>query len=136
MTRSRTKHRGFATTMALMLVALVGSAILAVTMLSAGDFRRTAAEARDAQLRQLVLAATTDVRERLRAGQDVAGQSFTIELPAVLNDSGARVDVRATRTDSGLRVEIVAHLGDQKLAQDLTITGSGKDISIAVAPSG
>jgi len=110
--------------MALMLVALVGSAILAVTMLSASDFRRTAAEARDAQLQQLVLAAAIDLRARVRAG--MPPENYELPLPADLVSRGAGVSVRIEPTDASRHAIVTARFAGQELVQEIPLDTATK----------
>ncbi len=125
MMRRRAKSRGFATTMALMLVALVGSAILAVTMLSASDFRRTATEARDAQLRQLVLAAALDLRARARAGMPL--ENYELPLPSdMISRDGGGVSIRIESTDAPRRAIVTARFAGQKLIQEIPLDTTPK----------
>ena len=107
-----TRSRGFATTVALMMVAFIAAAIMAVTSLAAADFRRTQDEWRDAQLRQIVVAAAVDARAKMRSG---AGGSYELQLPEELSklDASARVQI------AGRTVLVTASVGGKRYMQNV-----------------
>jgi hypothetical protein len=101
----RSTEGGFASIFAILMIALVGGAILAVTSLLAADARRTANEWRDAQLRQLVTAAAMDLTTRTRAGENLAGQSYALPPPVGL--PGAQVHCEVDRAGHAvIRVQL------------------------------
>jgi hypothetical protein len=94
-------RRGFATTMALALVVLAGMALTALTLRINAAALQTRAAQDDAQLKQLLLAAT----------RAAAANQERIALPAELSDA------RVTIINKGDQSEIEATLGERRMAQ-------------------
>jgi hypothetical protein len=111
------RRRGFATTIALVLVGLVGLTLAAVAMSLTRDARRTGAEATDAQLRQLIVAGSIEAREFVQRGGAKAGDVWKVTLPPELVSDGASAEVRWTQGTSGVEAEVVASIGTRHLTQ-------------------
>lgn len=103
---------GFASIVALMMIALVGGAILGVTILLRTDVNRTQDEARDAQLRQLIIAAAQDLAEKRHAG--TAATEYSLKIPTSLRDVAVRV-----RFDAAGRAIAIARIGAGSFEQSL-----------------
>lgn len=104
---ARPSRPGFASIVALMMIALVGGAILAVTSLLAADLRRTQNEARDTQLRQLVIAGAQQAREQ-------TAQRLRLELPESLQDAEVVVQIEPTG-----QAVVTARLGGRTVMQTI-----------------
>jgi hypothetical protein len=113
-------RRAFATTMALMLIALVGVAMSAMAMRLSTLARQGRAMREDAQLRQLLLAGT-----RVAASSPGDGERV-VELPAALKDAGAKVVVRI----KGREASVEASLGPRRMSQAVTLDQSGKIVRV------
>ena len=116
----RQRRAGFATIVALMLVALVAAAIAAVTSLAAADFRRTSNEWRDAQLRQLILAGTIEARAPVAAGAP-GDSKYQLSLPAELAGLGGQVDVLISPAGAAKQATITARLGAGRMSQSVDV---------------
>jgi hypothetical protein len=109
-------RRGFATIMALTLLALVGVAIAALSVSFAADARRSANAAADAQLRQLLLTGCAAAREQLDHGGKV-----TVPLPNELTSAGAALNVSIDPPNADVRrAHIDAALGRRHAWQIVT----------------
>jgi ABC-type transporter Mla subunit MlaD len=115
--REHRRRRGFATTIALVLVGLVGLTLAAVAMSLTRDARRTGAEATDAQLRQLIVAGSIEARQFVQSGDAKAGDVRKVALPPELTNDGASAEVRWTQGTSGLEAEVIASIGTRHLTQ-------------------
>lgn len=98
--RSRLRRRGFVTTMAIMLMALVGVVVGTLMMRVSTSARQGRAEREQAQVEQLLLAGMDWVRGDAKAEGEMA-------LPPELAAEGAKLKVIRT----GPRVEVEATLG-------------------------
>lgn len=105
---------GFASIVALMMIALVGAAILAATLLLRADVKRTQVEARDAQLRQLIVAAARDVAAKRRGGTWPPASEYSLQVPASLPNAAVRVRVSAAG-----KATVIARIGDSSFEQAL-----------------
>jgi hypothetical protein len=112
----------FATTMALMLIALVGVAMAAATANLATSARQTRAMREEAQLRQLLLAGTEFLRSLPGEGE------YRVTLPPPLKDEGAKLTVRI----KGREVTVEATVGPRHIAQVLTLDAAGKVSAVRV----
>ena len=113
-------RRAFATTMALMLIALVGVAVSGMAMRLSTLARQGRAMREDAQLRELLLAGT-----RVAASSPQEGEHI-VELPAALKDAGAKVAVRIKARDASVE----ASLGPRRMSQVVTLDQSGKIVRV------
>jgi hypothetical protein len=89
---------GFASIVALMMIALVGGAILAVTSLLAADVKRTQTEAREAQLRQLIIAGAQDLAARRRDGEQLLPNRYSLPLPTALTDATVEIHLHVNQS--------------------------------------
>ena len=116
------RSRGFATFVAVMLMGLAAMAILAMASKLSYDARRTRDAGIDAQLRQMLLAATTQAQAKLgEIGAD--GQPWQLTLPAELTDGTVLVVGR--RDAQGIVTEMSATLRGRALQQTIRWTPSG-----------
>jgi type II secretory pathway component PulK len=109
---------GFATIMAVTLLMLVAVALAAMTVSFAADARRTSAAARDAQLRQLLLAGATEVAERARTWPaQVSADRWDMPVPASL---AAAVHLDLAPQDAG-KIEVRVRARFQEHATEQVI---------------
>ena len=118
------RRRGFATTIALVLLGLVGLTLAAIALTLTRDARRTGTEAADAQLRQLIMAGSIEARDVIQKGNAKAGDVRTVTLPPELANDGARVELRWTQNAGGLGTEVKASIGTKQLSQQFGATNS------------
>ena len=114
------KRRAFATTMALMLIALVGVAVAAMSMRLSTEARQGRAMRVEAQLRELLLAGTRVARSSPGEGERVVG------LPAGLKDAGGKLVVRI----KGREARVEASIGAKRVSQVITSDETGKTIRV------
>ena len=114
------KRSAFATTMALMLIALVGVAMSAMAMRLSTLARQGRAIREEGQLRQLLLAGT-----RMAASSPGDGER-AVELPAGLKNAGAKLVVRI----KGREANVEATLGDRRMSHVLTLDQTGKVVRV------
>lgn len=117
------RGRGFATIIAVALIALIGVALAAMAAMARADFARTRQVQADTQIRQLLLAGESAARERLAAG-DAGGKAVTVDLPAVLKDDGTTLTLTLTRLAPpaggggvAARIEVRAEAGGYRRSQ-------------------
>jgi hypothetical protein len=115
MTCCTANRRAFATTTALMLLALVGVALSAMALRLTTVARQTRQTQEAAQIRQLLLAGTQFAR-----ASPGDGEHF-IELPSALKASGAKLIVRM----KGREGTVEASIGDRPVAQTVTFAADG-----------
>ena len=109
------RPRAFATTTALMLLALVGVALTALTLRLTTVARQARQAYEAAQIRQLLLAGTRLARTSPGEGE------HTVHLPANLNAAGAKLIVRM----KGREASVEASMGDKRVSQSVTIAADG-----------
>src|SRR2546429_8531504 len=90
------KDRGFALLVALLTLSIVGVAMLSLAAATSADGRRTLAQARDAQLRQLLLAGAADVAAGLKSAPAGDGHSLAVRIPENRGAGGATAQISAT----------------------------------------
>ena len=115
---SRMAQRGAAIIIAVVAVTLVGLALAAMTSLFAAEYKRTRSDIARAQVRQLLIAAASHVRNQLASG----GDGLQVTLPLELRDRGAQASV-AFDANTELDVTIVtinASVADQRGRQIIT----------------
>jgi type II secretory pathway component PulK len=100
-------RRGFATIVALFLIALVGVALAGLTLRLSADARRTAKEASDSQLWQLLLAGEVKAREM----RGRAGDTTPIIMTPPISGENAQVIIRSTTDGKSGGVSIEVRLG-------------------------
>ncbi len=103
------RRRGFLTVMAVLVLALVGSAVLLMARAAAADAGRERNEHDQAQLREL--RAVGVVRAR-------AGGTATVEVPvpAVLRDAGGGVSVRFDKDGAEVRARYDGHVTTERVS--------------------
>jgi hypothetical protein len=109
--KNHTGRRAFATTIALSLIALVAVALAAMTTRVATTARQNRLQARDAHIRQLLLAGTEIARAAPGGGE------HDIELPRQLTDDGAKLVVRMKANQA----VVEASSGTKRIVQVLTL---------------
>lgn len=92
--RHERSRSGFVFIAALLLIAVIGAAMGAISAAVSADARRTVDQARDAQLEQMLLAGVADAPARLAAQAPVEGQAWALPLPESLSSQSASLDVR------------------------------------------
>ena len=121
MTASRThRRRAFATTMAIMFIALVGVALAAMSARLTTVARQGRQQREAAQLRQLLQAGTQLARSSPGEGRR------SIELPARLKDAGAKLDIET----KGREVTVEASIGADRASHVVTLDESGNSIRV------
>ncbi len=91
---NRNTRSAFASIMVVAILPIVGTAMLAIAMLTSSDARRTSSNEQDTQLRQLLLAGSATVLERSSRWQDLpAAETFTVALPTTIVERQALLDV-------------------------------------------
>lgn len=91
--RNTSNGRGFVFVVAVLMIALIGAAMAAISGVVAADAGRTRDRSRDAQLEQMLLAAAADAPAHLTAQTLVEGQSWILPLPASLSSLDADLQV-------------------------------------------
>src|SRR5687768_403572 len=95
MSRHSTRLRGgFASVVAVALIALIATALATMTSLFALELRRTTRQSADAQLRQLLIAGAFAAPENL--GNGAVERTVTVALPDDLAATGATLKLRLT----------------------------------------
>lgn len=133
-----THRRGFAMIIAITMLALAGAAILVITRQFGAEITRTRLSATDAQLRQLLLAAAQDVRDRAREWPPApAAAQWTIEPATALEQDGAVVSLRSLPlSPTAMQVQIDARIGQRNGGQLLHLIRSPDGWSITDAELG
>jgi type II secretory pathway component PulK len=108
---------GFAMVTAIVLLGLVALTLASLGVAFVFESRRTLSLAQDAQLRQLLLAGTSEARSRLAAGG--LDKSISIDLPDDLRQRGAslRLQPQQDASTGQTVVEIEAELPRHRMAQ-------------------
>ncbi|MBC8109276.1 MAG: hypothetical protein H7Z14_22010 [Anaerolineae bacterium] len=107
------KRTAFATTSALLLMAVVSAALLVLGALLRADANRTLSEAEDAQLRQLLYAGALDATVKSNSGVELA-KSWDVALPPEIGGS-VHVEV------AGRRATITARQADRQTSETIRI---------------
>jgi hypothetical protein len=121
--RCFTRPRAFATTTAIMLIALVGVALAAATAALATAARQTRTAQDDAQLRQLLLTGNDFLRTAPGQGE------HKIALPPALRDNGATLTVRLKDREATIN----AFLGSRQATQIIALDPAGKIKEVRLA---
>lgn len=110
-------HRhGFATFTAVVMISLVGTTLLALTLLLQDDVRRSTRHEAEAQLRQLLIAGSAAVIQAVGAIDAELAGTLTIQPPADLEE--AELGVSYERPDqTTIEATITARTGDYESAQ-------------------
>jgi hypothetical protein len=88
------RRRAFATIMAVVLIGLVVTSLVAVTAAVTADVRRTRQLGADTQFRQLLLAGAADAAAHAKTwGEAPTPQSWALALPEALTEQGYRVQL-------------------------------------------
>ena len=123
---SRHRAPAFATLVAIIMVALVGSASLSLLILMRDQAAQTAPAADDAQLRQMLAAGgVAGVQMLPPPGAATSGAAQTLDLPLPVNlaERGAKVSMRSEPGPGGGSVSWFIHveatLGERKARQAL-----------------
>lgn len=118
MRRSTRSHRGVASLVALGMLALVAVAVGALVVLVRTDVNRTFRQSTDAQLRQLLLAGTTEAKRLLGSGG--MAQATDLALPPAIASQGAAVRLTpGTVGPDRAELQVRATWGDASLVQSL-----------------
>jgi len=123
------RHRsGFATFIAVVMLSLVGSALLALTLLLQDDVRRSTRHGAETQLRQLLIAGGEAAMQAVEPIDADLGGMTTLPVPADLED--AFLSVSYERSDqTSIEATITAGAGDFESTQimrfELTEKGWG-----------
>lgn len=127
MRRNRSRsNRGIATITAVFMIAMVGAAVAALSILFAFEARRTRMDRSETQLRELLFAGAI-------AGRDAVGQStgegtaVPVPLPAALQAQEATLSVAVTPGADGTHrlLRVTATLGRQTAEQVVTFERTG-----------
>lgn len=114
--------RGTATIAALVMLSLVGVATATLVTRVADSAARTRRATDDAQLRTLLLSATTIARQRAASGERAPQ---TIQLP-VAGEEQASCTIEATEANAGaIRVRVVVAIGDVQAEAAYTVDRTG-----------
>jgi hypothetical protein len=110
--------------MAVLMISIVAGSLAALTLAFAAQAKRTARQAQDAQLRQLMLAGQV-------AAQQAVGQSKNgeVALPADLRSAGASLRYETIQGDAAdeMQFRIVATLGEgRSMSQTLRFARAGE----------
>jgi len=130
--------RGMAMVVAIIMLALLGIALAAMSRSFAHHAKRTRDGSRDAQLRQMLLAGADSLAEKSRDWPaDVAEQNWSVQLPKPLANSGASLSVTLKQpAQSAIAATVIARLDDSTARQTLTLRRTGSKWRIADARLG
>jgi hypothetical protein len=130
--RRSARTRGFAMVMAIVLVGMVATTLVALSAGFAHQATRTRLLAEDAQLRQLLLAGTQIAAARLHDSRPADG---VVTLPDSLQLSGAALTIRMVSGAPGQDqvVEILAILPRHRLSQQLHLQARDGQLQITSA---
>jgi hypothetical protein len=119
-------RRGFAATVAVVMIGLVGATLLAMSSIFAIEARRARGEASDAQLRQLLLAGAAQAAQIASAGAvDPAAKPVNVPLPQTLAQQGGRLVLTATQPKDGrLEIAVEASVAGKTRRQTLAFTNT------------
>jgi type II secretory pathway component PulK len=120
MTGSGIRRRGFATTMAIMFIALVGVALAAMSARLATVARQGRQEREAAQLRELLHAGTRFARSSPADGRRA------VELPARLKDGAAELTVEV----KGRQATVEGSIGTDRASHIVAFDESGDPIRV------
>jgi hypothetical protein len=110
------RERGFASTLAIVLIGLVGVTLVTLSSQFAGEAKRATRESMSAQLRQMLLAGSL-------AARDTSG---AIELPQALKDDGGMLTVTTVNSsDARKEVDVEARLRGVKWSQRVVLEKDG-----------
>jgi len=130
--RTSMARRGFATFVAVVSIAFVGSALLAMAYFFQSDIRRSQHHRAETQLRQLLLAGSIAAVEALEEHAPQTPREFTIRLPDEVDDS--RLSVSFQRIDqTTCKATISAQVSDFASEQVLSFTRSDQDWVLGTA---
>ena len=122
--RHRVQRRGMALLMAVLMISIVAGSLAALTLAFAAQAKRTARQAQDAQLRQLMLAGQVAAQQAV--GQSKSGE---VALPADLRSAGASLRYETIQGDAAdeMQFRIVATLGEgRSMSQTLRFARAGE----------
>ena len=119
MTASRTHRRAFATTMAIMFIALVGVALAAMSARLTTVARQGRQQREAAQLRQLLHAGTQLARSWSEG-------RHSVDLPARLKDAGANLNIEM----KGREATVEASIGTDRASHVVTLDEGGNPIRV------
>jgi hypothetical protein len=111
------RRRGFAGILAIALIILVSGALVVLGQSFAAEVIRTEGHKRDAQLRQLLIAASAVAVHRA----DHPGEGEQVTLPAALSGEDAEMFVRPSGTGERREAAVRVRLAGRELAQELTL---------------
>lgn len=127
MSRS-TVRRGFASVLAITMLALVSSAVVMLTTHFAFEVTRTRTAWEDAQLRQALLAGAADAAARAKSwGDRPAPAHWQVNLSHLLADAGADISLDSAAADSAdsANVQISARFNQREAVQTLRFHHTG-----------
>jgi len=105
-------------------MGLLSAAFAALLAMLAADAHRTTREANDAELRQMLLAASAQINQQIpQWGDTPPAGKIALELPQSLQKMEAAMHAQIARgADNSADVEVVARLGKQTSRQILHYT--------------
>jgi hypothetical protein len=131
------QRRGFAATIAIVLIGLVGAVLLAMSGVFAIEARRARSETAEAQLRQMVLAGTGEAARLASSNSLEAGKAVSVALPETLVQQEGRLTLTpASPREGSLTLSMEAKLGRQTMRQSLAFTGANGQWRLASATLG
>ena len=114
----RRSRRGFAGVMAIVLIGLVGAALAALAAGFSMEAKRTRELGREAQMRQMLIAAEIGVRTGNK-----------MNLPTVLSEEGK---IELKMSDDSKEAHITVHAGPRMMEEEIEYRGDGnREISNA-----
>ena len=127
-----TKHRGFATIVAVLMLTMVSLALMAMATRFADDTRRTRDGMAAAQLRSLLLAGVAAAQHQLKTDDRLT--ETTIMVPPVLAARRATLTLETeATTDQALHIRVEATLGQARASQQLQYVRSDPGWRLASA---
>lgn len=131
---------GFALLIAVFMIAMVGTASVALMTLLRDDAARTVPAADEAQLRQLLIAGAMAAPQLLppplsEASDRGQGRTQELMLPPELAERGAAITLRSERGTGGVTwlIHVDARLGDDSASQTLTFARTARGWSAVEA---
>jgi hypothetical protein len=120
---ARAHHgHGFATFTAVVMISIVGTSLLALTLLFQADHERSMSQGAEVQLRQLLIAGAAAAVDAVGQDPQITGIQ-TLQTPADLDDAKLAITYQTIKP-SVLRATVTTRIGDYKAIQILAFVAT------------